>query len=138
MARKHDRRPPTLADAPAWMIEELRRRTDLPPQECQRLLNRATVTEYRRVMAARSPIDFQRISRDSYVASGLQLDPIEDDPAFSAVLLRASLEAQRVVGTGGDMGYCFAFWDCKKRILWKRYGVQWRDEAELNPGWEFD
>lgn len=130
--------PTQLADPPEWMVEEVRRRTDLPLPVCRETLQRTTVEEYQRIVAAQTPIEYQTGTCGTTDQNGLRHDPIEDDPAFAAILLRASLEAEREVGAHGDYGHCLVFWECKKRILRKRYSVAWRDEAELNPDWEFD
>ena len=136
--RKATDQPPQLADPPQWMVEEVRRRTGLPAGECRKLLHRTTVAEYQRIVAAQTSVDYQTVSCDTSDQDGLRHDPIEDDPAFAAVLLRASLEAEREVGAEGDYGHCLVFWQCKKRILRNRYGIAWCDEAELNPDWDFD
>jgi hypothetical protein len=36
------------------------------------------------------------------------------------------------------MGYCHEFWAAKKRILRRKYGIEWRSPAEMNPGTMFD
>lgn len=136
--RKATREPPQLSDPPRWMVEEVQRRTGLSPDVCRKTLHRATVGEYRQIVAAQNPEEYQTRTCDTMKQCGPRHDPMEDDPAFATILLRASLEAEREVGAGGDYGHCFVFWECKKRILHDRYGIAWCHEAELNPDWEFD
>ena len=72
---------------------------------------------------------------------GEQHDPIEDDPKFRPILVRANLEAEQELAARGitpRLGYCHAFWHTKKRILKDKYGINWRTPAELNPDWAFD
>lgn len=137
--RKGSRQPPQLADPPAWMVEVVRQRTGLPLDECRKILSCATIEEYRRITAVQSPAEYLTLDSDTpNQEEVVRQDPLEDNPAFATVLLRASLEAEREVGAFGDYGHCFVFWDYKKRILRKKYGVVWFDEAELNPGIDFD
>ena len=68
-------------------------------------------------------------------------DPLEQDPAFAAALLRAEIEAEALADRTcdrGEMGYCHDFWIAKKRILWNRYGLRWQSPADLNPEMEYD
>ena len=117
-----------LADAPDWMVEMVQESTGWEVAKCQRVLRSATTEEY---MAAggEGPEDDHCY------------DPIEGDPAFAAILLRATLEAAAEadrVTSEGEYGYCHEFWFQKQRILRKRYGVWWQSPAELNPNDEFD
>lgn len=43
-----------------------------------------------------------------------------------------------LIGEGGYMGYCHAFWSRKKAILREEYGIEWKTPAELNPHITFD
>jgi hypothetical protein len=107
------------------MAEEVRRQTGKEWDECRRILNAPTLAEYW-ALTGDGPQEGER------------RDEIEFDPAFAATLLRASLEATREVGSDWGIGGCFAFWDCKRRILRKKYGVTWRDPADLNPQNSYD
>jgi hypothetical protein len=107
------------------MIEEVQRRMGKEREECRRILMTPTLDEYWDLRGD-GPDEFERH------------DPIESDAAFAPALLRATLEAEREAGESGEFGHCFAFWDCKRRILRKRYGVRWRDPADLNPEIEYD
>ena len=118
-----ERTMPVLSEAPEWMVDELQRRTGRDSAECRRMLVSATPEEYQALYGEWEDI---------------RVDPIEADPAFAAILLRASLETEREIGSVVYEGYCFVFWDCKKRILRKKYGVKWQDPAELNPDVDFD
>ncbi len=109
------------------MVEELHRQTGKTLDECRRILNSPSLDEYWG-LTGDGPSD------DEFE----QCDPIELDVAFAPALLRATLEAEREVGEFGDYGFCFVFWDCKKRILWKRYGVKWQDPSDINPDTDYD
>jgi hypothetical protein len=115
-----------LGKPPMWMVAELRRRTDLPLLECRRMLEAATLAEYKRI--------------SGQYGHDYRVDPSEDDPSFATVLLRATLEVDAEL-TGEDravMGFCHQFWHTKRRILSERYGVDWRTPVELNPQILFD
>jgi hypothetical protein len=117
--------PPPLGDPPAWMMEEISRRTGKSSEECRRVLDCPTLVEYWE-LTGDGPDD------------GEERDPAEFDPTLAPYLLRATLEAEREVGPSGDDGYCFVFWDRKKRILRRRYGIRWRDPSDMNPGNDYD
>ncbi len=117
--------PPRLTDPPAWMGEEVQSMTGKQPGDCRRILTETTLQEYWS-LTGDGPDD------------GDEHDEVEFNPAFAPALLRATLEAEREVGPGGDDGYCFVFWERKKRILRKRYGVRWKDPSDMNPESEYD
>jgi hypothetical protein len=82
--------------------------------------------------------EYKRIGGD--YGCHYRVDPAEDDPRLATVLLRATLEVE-VELAGEDrtqMGFCHLFWHTKQRILWERYGVDWRTPVELNPLIIFD
>lgn len=115
-----------LGKPPMWMVAELRRRTGRPLLECRRMLESASLAEYKRI--------------GSEYSHHYRVDPTEDDPQLATVLLRATLEVDAEMA-GEDrnmMGFCNLFWRTKQRILRERYGVEWRTPVELNPQIIFD
>lgn len=109
-----------LGKPPVWMVAELRRRTKLPLHECKRLLEAATLADYKRVCGS---------SSDRFT-----VDPAENDPTMATVLLRVALEvgAELAGEDHTEMGFCHVFWRCKQRILRERYGVEWARPDQLN------
>jgi hypothetical protein len=109
-----------LGKPPVWMVAELHRRTGLPLHECRRLLDSATLAEYKRVSGD---------SGDQY-----PVDPAEHDPTLATVLLRATLEVDAELAGEGrtEMGFCHRFWRCKQRVLRERYGVEWSRPDQLS------
>ena len=72
---------------------------------------------------------------------GYYVDMVEKTPAYKKVEKEVEAEAEKVVkanGLEGRMGACHTFWEAKKEILKKKYRIDWRDPAELNPGVIFD
>lgn len=116
----------TLNKPATWMVAELRRRTGLPVLECRRMLESATLAEYKRIGG-----DYGYHYR---------VDPAEDDPHLATVMLRATLEVDaELAGENRNyMGFCYLYWGTKKRILREQYGVDWCTPAELNPQTMFD
>jgi hypothetical protein len=108
------------------MVEEVQRRTGKGPEECRRILNSPALDEY---WTLTGDVPSDECERH---------DPIELDPARARALLWATLEAEQEVGKSGDLGHCYVFWECKKRILRNRYGVTWRDPADLNLQIDYD
>ena len=60
------------------MVADLRRRTGLPLLACRRMLESATLAEYKRIGGEHG--------------HHCRVDPAEDDPQLATVLLRATLE----------------------------------------------
>lgn len=115
-----------LDKPPTWMVAEVRRRTGLPLLECRRMLEAATLAEYKMIAGEHG--------------HRYRIDPAEDDPQLATVLLRARLEADaELAGVDqNDMGFCHLLWHTKQHILREKYGVEWRTPAELNPQITFD
>ncbi len=66
-------------------------------------------------------------------------DPIEDDPAVAPIVRKVDrMVRRRHILRRKGMGYCHAYWAEKKRILRRKYGIEWRTPAEMNPGTKFD
>ena len=42
------------------------------------------------------------------------------------------------IGENRGMGYCYLYWETKRDILKKDYGIEWRSPAVLNPRVHFD
>jgi hypothetical protein len=109
-----------LDKAPVWMVAELRRRTGLPLHECRRMLDAATLAEYKRLGG-----DYNQ---------HFPCDQAEDDPAMATVLLRATLEVDAKL-PGEDrtaMGFCHLLWGTKQRVLRDRYGIVWSRPDQLS------
>ncbi len=68
-------------------------------------------------------------------------DPREDDPVWGPLIKQAEEEADRELinhKQRGGRGYCFVYWEKMRWILWKRYGIEWKSPAEMNPGTFYD
>lgn len=91
----------------------------------------------------------------SCVASSIQRDPIsreteirqsrprleverfdsqEHDPALASAFVAADLKSERAVGNvPRDSEFSLRFWHVKKKILQRKFGIDWQSPAELNP-----
>lgn len=74
---------------------------------------------------------------------GLKYDAIEEDPQYKEIIKKAEEEAENNISNlswpkKGQMGYCHAFWQEKKRVLKEKYTIDWKSPAELNPHVLFD
>jgi hypothetical protein len=108
------------------MVAELRRRTGLPILQCRRMLESATLAEYKQIGGEHG--------------GHYRVDPTEDDVGLATVMLRVTLEVEAELA-GEDhnrMGFCHLFWHAKQRTLRSRYGVEWRTPVELSPLMIFD
>ena len=68
----------------------------------------------------------------------LKHDPVEYTPEFQAI--EDELEAKIIakIGENSGMGYCYLYWETKRDILKKDYGIEWCSPAVLNPRVHFD
>jgi hypothetical protein len=67
---------------------------------------------------------------------GLRHDPIEDDPAIRPLIQAATAEAEKQLEHSpekGHKGFVHLLWHTEKDILKKKYGVDWKTPAEMNP-----
>ena len=64
-------------------------------------------------------------------------DPIEQSPAFQAVIGRVRAEAESLVDPALRVGRYAAVEREIQRILLERYGIEWKTADEMNPGWDF-
>jgi hypothetical protein len=72
---------------------------------------------------------------------GLNRDPVESDPRYSEVFKNIDAEVDQALSQHplkGRMGFCYTIWETKKRILKKKYQIDWQTPAELNPQVMFD
>lgn len=69
----------------------------------------------------------------------LRQDPVEwsadYERVIDEVLHRVDLQ---LADHPRGLGFCFAFWQAKKRVLRDDYGIEWHSPSELNPGVLFD
>lgn len=66
------------------------------------------------------------------------IDPVEQTPEYLAIERVLEMRIKAKIGEGGYLGYCFLYWDCKKRILKEEFGIDWKSPEELNPHVRFD
>ncbi len=60
-------------------------------------------------------------------------DPIEDDPAFADVLVRArGLAESELKGRDQGLGFRHLLWQTEKRILREQFGITWFSAGDLN------
>jgi hypothetical protein len=72
---------------------------------------------------------------------GILHDPIEDEPAHSATVAAALVEAEEIIqknGIAGRRGACHTLWSEQARILRERHGLVWHSRREMNPDVVFD
>lgn len=68
----------------------------------------------------------------------LRFDDVERSARMEEVYTDVEAEVFEALGdTPRVMGFCFAYWDEKKKALAKR-GIKWRSPMEMNPGVLFD
>lgn len=68
----------------------------------------------------------------------LKHDPVEDTPAFQAIKEELEEKIIEKIGPNSGMGYCYLYWETKRDILKKDYGIEWKSPALLNPKVRFD
>jgi hypothetical protein len=69
-------------------------------------------------------------------------DPKERDPRYRHIIKVAEQEAEEEVareyGNKMFLGKCHMVWGIQKEILKNKYGIDWKDPAEMNPDIMFD
>lgn len=66
-------------------------------------------------------------------------DPIEQDPKYKEIFEKVEAELElHFCETERCLGFCHRYWGLKKEILWKKYKIDWRSPAELNPDTLYD
>ena len=68
----------------------------------------------------------------------LKHDPVEDTPEFQAIKDELEEKILAQIGPNSGMGYCYLYWETKRDILKKDYGIEWKSPALLNPKVRFD
>lgn len=62
-------------------------------------------------------------------------------PYYRDKIESAHMEAEKLLNESGverEMGYCYVFWDCKKKLLKEKYNISWKTPAEMNKNTRFD
>ncbi len=68
----------------------------------------------------------------------LLFDPVERTQEYEEAILEVEAECNAALeDTPRGMGFCFAYWSEKRRIL-AEHGIQWRSPAIMNPHVLFD
>lgn len=71
-------------------------------------------------------------------------DPIEQDPAYLAVIGDIDAEVQRLVNLERaahpeiKIGWAHSEWEHKKRLLKERHNIDWKSPRELDPSMPMD
>ena len=79
--------------------------------------------------------DFDRIDRIGH----LKQDPIEWSADFERVIDEVDRKADALLEEyPRGMGFCFAFWSTRAKILREEYGIEWRTPYMMDPGVMFD
>jgi hypothetical protein len=79
------------------------------------------------------PIYRETIIRHARRVPGEKFDPQEANPKLRATFAAADAAAERRVGNvKRDDRFVFRFWSEKKKILRRKYGIDWKTPAELN------
>ena len=83
----------------------------------------------------RDPVSHETITRHARPRiAGEVFDPQENDPRLRAIFADADSEAEYAVrNTPRNKRFIFRFWLIKKTILKKKYRLDWKTPAELNP-----
>ena len=79
--------------------------------------------------------DFEQIRPVGY----LKADPVEWTADYERVIDEAK---RKIYGLLDDvprgMGFCFAYWHIKQKVLYEDFGIRWRSPHLMNPGVHFD
>ena len=62
-----------------------------------------------------------------------------DSVEYTDKYLKIELELEKTIRKeSGDCRFCHQYWNIKKKILYEKYGIDWKSPVELNPTVRFD
>ena len=74
----------------------------------------------------------------SYKKGFLYYDDVELTEEYKKIEKKVETEVERRLrDVPRGMGYCHAYWACKREVL-NEYGIEWRSPSAMNPGCMFD
>jgi hypothetical protein len=66
-------------------------------------------------------------------------DPLQNDPRYRRAFQETEIKTERkLAGVQRGLGFVHLYWETKKQILRKDYGLDWKTPAELNPNISYD
>jgi hypothetical protein len=66
-------------------------------------------------------------------------DPLENDPRYHRAFQETDSKTKRkLAGVQRGLGFVHLYWQTKKQILRRDYGLDWKTPAELNPNISYD
>lgn len=69
----------------------------------------------------------------------LRVDPVEYTRMWEKIYYEVEDELDaRFADTKRHMGFCFMYWNAKRDLLKKKYGIDWRSPSQMNPRVIFD
>lgn len=115
------------------VLQRIEARIDHDLDLCEHIM--FEISFYRRNIERADKGDFGNIEQRGH----LKHDPIEWSAEYESIID----EAERKIDSLLDdhprgMGFCFAYWSTKARVLHEDYGIVWRSPAIMNPGVIFD
>ncbi len=90
---------------------------------------------YRRNIDRADRGDFDEIEQIGH----LKIDPIEWSAWYERIIDDANRKIYALLsGETRGMGFCFAYWHAKEKVLREHYGIKWDSPAIMNPSVLFD
>lgn len=93
------------------------------------------------VSSENSQIEPTETKKNVRERSGLAYDPVENDPRYTEVFHAIDAEVKDFLAADPDIqrrGSVHIYWDTKKNLLKRKYNIDWRSPAEMNPHVIFD
>lgn len=82
-------------------------------------------------------VDELRKSAQESFSKMLLTDPIEKTEAFLSVRYEVEKTVDEMLSDFSDTSdsrpFCIRYWECKKSVLFEKFGISWRTPAECNP-----
>ena len=77
--------------------------------------------------------------REEYLTTGLaRKDEVEYSDRYLLIEREMETLVRAETGEGDYLGFCHLYWEVKKRVLWEKFGIEWRSPSERNPGIIYD
>ena len=69
----------------------------------------------------------------------MKTDPVEQTPEYLAIEEELEQEIRlQLQFVKRTRGYCYRYWEVKRKVLKKTYGIDWKSPKQLNPRIKFD
>lgn len=72
--------------------------------------------------------------REEYLTTGRSWnDAVEYSDRYLLIEREMETLVRAETGEGDWLGFCHTYWEVKKEVLWKKFGIEWQSPSDLHP-----